>query len=87
MGTDLHLDCNAMGDIAKISPCVPSNCSQNAIPSLLIIHIIPGHEINVASDNLSLVLSVSCLTTSSHLGNYVLAAEDVSHAENLQSNG
>ena len=79
-------DCKAMGDAAKISPRVPSTCAQNAILSLLIIHIIPCRQIYVAIDNPSLVLSVSCLTTSSYLWNYVCAADDVSHAENSQSN-
>jgi len=80
-------DCKAMGDAAKISPRVPSTCAQNAILSLLIIHIIPSCQIYVAIDNRSLVPSVSCLSTSSHLWNYVRAADDVSHAENLQSYG
>jgi len=76
-----------MGDAAKISPRVPSTCAHNAILSLLIIHIIPSRQIYVAIDNPSLVPSVSCLTTSSYLCNYVRAADDVSHAENLQRNG
>src|SRR5882757_9963997 len=76
---------NAMGDVAKISPRVPSTCVQNAILSLLIIHIIPSRQINVAIDNPSLVPSISCLTTSSYLWNYVRAADDVFDAENLQS--
>jgi len=80
-------DCKAMGDAAKFSPRVPSTCAQNAILSLLIIHIIPSHQIYVAIDNPSLIPSVSCLSTSSYLWNYVRAADDVSHAENLQSNG
>jgi len=80
-------DCKAMGDAAKIAPRVPFTCAQNAILSLLIIHIIPSRQIYVAIDNPSLVLSVSCLTTSSFLWNYVPAADDVSHTENLQSNG
>jgi len=36
-GTRLHRNCNAMGDPAKISPCVPSTCAHNAILSWLII--------------------------------------------------
>jgi len=80
-------DCKVMGDTAKISPRVPSTCAQNAILSLLIIHIIPSRQIYVAIDNPLLVPSVSCLTTSSYLWNYVRAADDVSHADNLQSNG
>jgi len=75
-----------MGDTAKTSPHVPSTCAQNAILSLLIIHIIPSHQIYVAIDDPSLVLSVSCLTTSSYLWKYMWAADDVSHAETLQSN-
>jgi len=87
LGTRLHRDCNAMGDVVKISPRVPSTCAQNAILSLLIIHIIPSRQIYVAIDNWWLVPSVSCLTTGSYLWNYVRAADNVSHAENLQSNG
>jgi len=75
-----------MGDTAKISPRVPSTCAQNTFLSLLNIHIIPSRQIYVAIDNPSLVPSVSCLTTSSYLWNYVRAADDVSHAENLQNN-
>src|SRR5258705_5400808 len=87
LGTRLHRDCNAMGDAAKISPRVPSTCAQNAILSVLIIHIIPSRQIYVAIDNPSFVPSVSCLTTSSYLWNDVHAADNISHAENLQSNG
>jgi hypothetical protein len=75
-----------MGDTVKTSPRVPSICMQNAIHSLLIIHIIPSRQIYVAIDNPLLIPSVTCLTTSSYLWNYVHAADDVSHAENLQSN-
>jgi hypothetical protein len=80
-------ECKAMGDAAKIFPRVPSTCTQNGILSLLIIHIIPSRRIYVAIDNPSLVPSVSCLTTSSYLWNDVCAADNISHAENLQSNG
>ena len=80
-------DCKVKGDAAKISPRVPSTCAQNAILSLLIIHIIPGRQIYVAIANPSLVPSISCLSASSYLWNYVRAADDVSHAENLQTNG
>jgi len=55
--------------------------------SLLIIHIIPSHQIYVAVDNPLLVPSVSCLTSSSYLRNYVRAADNISHAENLQCKG
>jgi len=87
LGMHLHRDCNAMGDSAKTSPRVPSTCAQNAILSLVIIHIIRSRQIHVAIDNPSLVPSVSCLTSSSYPWNYVRAADDVTHAENLQSNG
>jgi hypothetical protein len=75
-----------MGYAAKISPPVPSTCAQNANLSLLIIHIIPSRQIYVAFDNPVLVPSDSCRTASSYLCNYVRAADDVSHAGNLQSN-
>ena len=87
LGTRLHWNCNAMGDAAKTTPRVPSTCAQNAILSLLIIRMIPSRQIYVAIDNPSVVPSVSCLTTSNYLWNYVRAADDVCHAENLQSNG
>ena len=51
LGTVLHRYCNEMRDVAKICPCVPSTCIQNAILSLLIIHIIPSRLIYVAIDN------------------------------------
>jgi hypothetical protein len=60
-------NCKAIGDVAKISLRVPSTCTPNAILSLLIIHIISSHQINVAIDNPSLVPSVTCLTSSSYL--------------------
>jgi len=84
LGTRLRRDCNATGDVATISPRVPSNCAQNAILFLLIIHIIPSRQIYVAIDNPSLVLSVYSLTTSSNLCNYVFTADDDSHGANLQ---
>jgi hypothetical protein len=80
-------DCKAMGKAATISPRIPSTCAQSAILSLQIIHIIPSRQIYMAIDNPSLVMSVSCLTTSCYLWNYMRAADDVSHAENFQSNG
>jgi len=87
LGTRLHRDCNAMGDSANISPRVPDICAQNAILSLLIIHIIPSRQIYVDIDNPSLVPSVCCLITSSYLWDYMHAANNISHVENLQSNG
>ena len=80
-------DCNARCDTAKITPRVPSPCAHNAIFSLLIIHIIPSRRFYVAINNPSLIPSVSCLSNSSYLWNDVHTADDVSHAENLQSNG
>jgi len=79
-------DCKAMGDAAKISPHIPSTCAQNAILSSLIIHIIPSRQIYVAIDNPSLIPFVSCLTTSSYLWSDVRAANNISHAEDMQSN-
>jgi len=76
-----------MGDTATISPRVPSTFAQNAILSLLIIHIIPSRQIYVAIDNPLFVPSVSCLITSSYFWNDVRAADNISHAENLQSTG
>jgi hypothetical protein len=70
-----------MGDTVKISHCVPSPCAQHAILSLLIIHIIASRQINVAINNPSLVPSVTFLTPSSYLGNYVQTADNVSLAE------
>ena len=86
LGMRLHWHCNAMGDAAQTSPRFPSTWADIAILSLLIIHMITSRQIYVAIDNRSLVLSVSCLTTRSYLWNYVHAADDVSHCENLQRN-
>jgi hypothetical protein len=80
-------DRNKMGDAAITSPRVPSTSTQNEILSSLIIHTIPSQSIDLTIDNPSLVPSVSCLTTSSYLCNDVCAANNVSHAENLQSTG
>jgi len=85
-GSRLHLNYNAISDTAKISPCVPSPCVQNAIFSFLVIHIIPRRQIFVAVDNPSLIPSVFCLKTSSYLWNSVGAPDDVSHAQNMQRN-
>jgi len=87
LGMCLDRDWNAMGDIAKISPRVPFNCAQNAILSLLIIHVIPSRQIYVAFNNPSLILSVSCLNAGSFLWNYVHVANNASHTKNLQNNG
>jgi len=80
-------DCKGMGDTGNISPCVPSTCAQNAIVSLLIMHIIPRRQIDVAIDNPSFFPFVSCLTTSSYLWNDMCAANNISHVQNLQTNG
>jgi hypothetical protein len=71
-----------MGDAANISPSIPSTFAQNAILSLLIIHKIPSRQIYVAIDNPTLVLSVTSLTPSRNLWNYVHAADYISHTEN-----
>jgi hypothetical protein len=86
LGTCLHWDCTAMGDIVKISLCVPSTYVQNAILSLQIIHTIPSLQIYVATDNPPLVPSISCLTIISYLWNYVHAADNASHTAILQTN-
>jgi len=86
LGTGLQRDCNAMGDAAKASPRVASTTAQNTILCLLIIHIIPSHQIYVAIDNPSLVPSVSCVTSSNYRWKYVREADNVSHPKNLQSN-
>jgi len=83
----MDVDCNAMGDVANISPRIPSSCVQNAILSLLIIPIIPCRQIYVTVDNPSLVPSVSWLPTSSYSWNYVCASDDVCHSDNFQCNG
>jgi hypothetical protein len=87
LGRCLHQDCHAIGDIANISPRVPSTCKQNAILSFLVVYIIPSHQIYVVVDNPSFVPSLWCLTTSLYLWNYICAADDVSCTQNLQSNG
>jgi len=87
LGTRLHQNSNAMGDAVKISPRIHSTCAQNAILSLLSIHITASRKIYMAIGNPSLVLSICCLSTSSYLWNYVCVADDVSHGENFQSNG
>lgn len=81
----LQLDCNGMGDAANVSPCIPSTCMQSAILSVLNIHITPSRQLYVAINNFLLILSVACLTASIYSWNNMGAADDVSHAENLQS--
>jgi hypothetical protein len=87
LGTHLHWHCNSMGGSAKISPPVLSHGAQNEIISVLIIHTVRSHQISVAIDNQELVPSISSCTTHSDLWNYVFAANIISHAETLQSNG
>ena len=76
-----------MGDAGNISARIPSTCAQNAILVLLTIHFIPRRQIYVAIENPSFVPSVSCPTTSRYLWNDVRTADNISHTENLQSNG
>ena len=83
----LHRDCNAISNAVNISPCVPSTCAQNPIPSLFIIHIVPSCQIYVAIDNPSLIPSLNWVTTGIYLWNYVCAADNISNCENLESNG
>ena len=56
-----------------------------AFVSSLIIEIIPSSHIYRAINHPSLVPTVSCLTPSWIIWYYVCAADDVSHAEHLQS--
>jgi hypothetical protein len=79
----MHQDYNAMGDIAKICPHVPSTYAPNAILSLPIIHSIPSRQIYVAIDTPWLVPSVACFTTSSYVSNDVCAAHNIFHAKNI----
>ena len=75
-----------MGEVAKISPRVPSTYAHNAILSLLIVHIIPSHQINMGINNPSLVSFVFSFIPTSYIWSFVCAANDDSHAENSQSN-
>jgi len=87
LGMCLHRYRNAMGDAAEMSPRAASICMQNSIFSVLIIHIIWSRQIYVAIENALLIRSSWSGISSSCLWNYVCEADDVSHAENLQSNG
>lgn len=62
LGRRSHQSWNVMGDTAKISHRIPSTCTQHAILSLLIIHIIPRCQIYAAIDKSLRVPSVSCHT-------------------------
>ena len=86
LGKRVHRDCNAMGEAVKISLGIPSIRAQNAIISLLIVHIIPSRQIYVAINYPLLFPSGCCLTSCSYIWNFMHAADDVSHAENVQSN-
>jgi len=86
LGTLSLRDCNAMGDAGNISPRFRSICAQNAILPIPITHIMPSRQIYVAIENPSLVPSITYLTTISYLWNYMRAADNISHTENLQSN-
>jgi len=44
LGTGLHRDCNATGDAAKISPCVPSTLSSRSIERRWEDMILPSRE-------------------------------------------
>ena len=79
--THFNQECNAMGDAVTISLSIPSTCIQNAILSLLNIHIIPSRQINVTIANTTFIPFVSGLSTRSYLWNYVHAANEVSHVE------
>lgn len=59
--------------------------TQKAILSVLIICIILCHLIYVAIGNQSCLPDISCHTTRENLCNYVHAADNVSHTENLES--
>jgi len=85
-GTRLHGDWKAMGDTAKTSPDVPSTCAQNSILSVLIIHITRSCQIYVAINTPSIIPPMFCLTTSSDRWNYLGAAGNVFHIDNLQRN-
>ena len=87
VGTRLHWDCDAMSDAAGISPPVHSTYTPNVILSVMIIHIIPSRQINLAIDDPLLVPSVTCYSTGSYLWNDSCAADDVSHWENLKCIG
>jgi len=54
-------------DTANISPHVPSTSTQNAILSVLLIHISPSALISAAFDNPLRVVSTSYLTTGGYL--------------------
>jgi hypothetical protein len=71
----------------KISPCVPFPCAETALFAVLITHIIPRCQIYVAIDNSSLFPSLCWLTTSRYLCNCMGVADNVSHTENLQTDG
>jgi len=87
LGMRLNQDCNAMGNAANISPRVPSTWAHHPIFPLFSIPIISSYKIYVAINNPSLVASITCLTTSCYLWNYVCAADNISYADNLQSKG
>jgi hypothetical protein len=84
-GTSLHRDCNSIGDLANISPRIPSTCASHGILTLLIIHIFPCYQMYMAIDNPLLVSSVSCLTTNSYLCNSIRGADNISHTETAKA--
>jgi hypothetical protein len=80
----LHRQRIAMGDAAQTSPRARSTCANNAILCLLLVHVIPRRQIYVASDNPSLIPSISCLKTSCYLWNSMHAADHGFHAETFE---
>jgi hypothetical protein len=82
----LHQNWNGKGYHAKISPRIPSSGAQNIILSIVIIIIIPCHQIYVAIENPLLIPSGSCFETSSYHWNSGRTADNVSHTQNLQTN-
>jgi hypothetical protein len=85
--TRFHCDSNVMGDAVKISPRIPSTCTQSLILSLLIVHIDPIHQIYVVDNNSSLARFSSSLTTSQYRWTDVPTAGSISHAEYFLSHG
>jgi len=57
----LYRNCVAIGDAMKVSACISPSCTQNAILSLIIMHIVPSCQISVAVNNPLLDPSISCL--------------------------
>jgi hypothetical protein len=86
LGTRLHLGRHAIGDAVRISHCIPSSCTQNALLWLRIIHIIPSCQVNVAIDSLLLIPSVPGPVTSCYILMHIRAVDNDSDADTSQSN-